>query len=266
MKEERTSKRFATLLKVSYSEPPGLADEHAANLSVGGVFIHTAVDMRPGQRLVFTLSFPGLLEPFEVRGVVRWREPSANKGGPGVGVQLELDQAQRKRVEQIIASLRAVAEFHDTPTEKQSSPLAIETPYRVLLVEDNTFVQEMFSFAVQIFHGKHEGNRSLELYCAESADEALDILQSAPIDLAIVDHFMPGMTGCELVAHMRADEGMRDIAILVVSGGGLDVRDEAMASGADLYLEKPVKRRELVDTIAALAAQRRGFDVDGRDS
>ncbi|MCL4368464.1 MAG: diguanylate cyclase [Actinobacteria bacterium] len=47
---------------------------------------------------------------------------------------------------------------------------------------------------------KHEGH---EVLCASSGAEALEILRRRPVDLVLLDYFMPGMTGGELVAEIR---------------------------------------------------------------
>ena len=70
MKPERS---VEILLKVIYSEPKDLLSDYLTSLGEGGLFINTTVPLEVGDRLAFSISFPGLLRPREFRGVVRWQ-------------------------------------------------------------------------------------------------------------------------------------------------------------------------------------------------
>jgi len=81
---------------------------------------------------------------------------------------------------------------------------------------------------------------------ASGASEALNIMESKRIDLLLTDWAMPGMSGGELIAVVKADERLRDIPTIVLTGHDTDnERDEAKAVGCDRFLVKPVMRDEL---------------------
>lgn len=67
--------------------------------------------------------------------------------------------------------------------------------------------------------------------------------------LAIVDLNMPGMNGWELIEAMRADDDLKHIRILVVSSC-----DPPPIQGADRMLQKPLKLKDLLRTVAELTA------------
>jgi two-component system chemotaxis response regulator CheY len=91
---------------------------------------------------------------------------------------------------------------------------------------------------------------------AEAGDgrEALDALASGPLpDLACIDWNMPVMDGLNFVTHVRADQRLRGITLLMVtteSEYGQIVR--ALAAGAHEYLIKPFTPDALQEKLALL--------------
>ena len=101
-----------------------------------------------------------------------------------------------------------------------------------------------------------DGFRGRTAILATEGREALALLAESSVDLAIVDHFLPGMTGCECVRAIREMEPPdRRTSIIVVSIGGEEIKERAMESGADLFLEKPVLCKELIDTAGMLLSR-----------
>jgi uncharacterized protein (TIGR02266 family) len=245
----RRHNRTEVLLKVAYQDSADLLNDYITNLGAGGMCVHTDLPLAPGQSIAFALSFPGLLEPLQLSGVVRWRRAGGEEPGDDASVGVEFvfpDEAVRQRL------LALLDEIHRR-TEQPPEPVA--EAFRVLLVEDNEFVQQMFQYAVHRFHAER-GGEGIEVYCAATGTEALSLIREQTIDLAIVDHFLPGVTGCELVRHLRADPRTAQIPVLVISVGGDEVRRLAAKCGADLFLDKPVVHKQLVRTIETLVARR----------
>jgi DNA-binding NtrC family response regulator len=107
---------------------------------------------------------------------------------------------------------------------------------------------------------------------AESAEEALPLLESEPIDLGLFDVRLPGMDGLALL--QKARELWRDLPVIVISGHA-ETPDvvEAMRRGAVDFFGKPVDRdrvvvsvrnalarRSLEGKVQALSARERRFD------
>jgi CheY-like chemotaxis protein/nitrogen-specific signal transduction histidine kinase len=81
---------------------------------------------------------------------------------------------------------------------------------------------------------------------ASGPTEALRILGAKQIDLLLTDWSMPEMNGGELIAALKADERLRDIPTIVLTGHDTDnERDAAQAAGCNRFLVKPVMRDEL---------------------
>lgn len=245
MKPER---HVEILLKVIYSEPKDLLSDYLTSLGAGGLFINTTVPLEVGDHIAFSISFPGLLEPREFRGVVRWRR-LVSEGVPeenaGLGVEfLFSGPEQQAELEELLESLRQPA--------GPAAPVERTAPFRVLLVEDNDIIQDLFAYAVRCFHYEHIKAGKLDILRASDGLEALRILEENPVDLAIVDHFLPAMTGSKLIRRIREDPRYASLPILVLSVGDDQVKREALESGADLFLHKPVMNKHLVQTLSTL--------------
>lgn len=79
-------------------------------------------------------------------------------------------------------------------------------------------------------------------------------------DLALVDLVLPRMNGIELVQALRADPAARATPILCISAQVSDqVHRRALGAGADEFLRKPYRRRDLWNAIERAVASRREF-------
>lgn len=117
-------------------------------------------------------------------------------------------------------------------------------PARVFIVEDHDIVRESY---VMLF----ELEPSLEVCGAvASAEEALEQIEAAAPDLAIIDISLPGMSGLELVEILRASRP--ELRMLVVTGHDESRYAEAsVRAGADGFIKKGSADR-ILDAIARL--------------
>ena len=108
--------------------------------------------------------------------------------------------------------------------------------------------------------------KGYEVVTAADGEAAIELLaQEEPVDLALLDVTLPGMSGYDLCRHIRADERTRDIPVVFLTARGLVVdMTEGEAAGSDLYLIKPVLATKLVNMVgmflsndAPLARKRR---------
>jgi DNA-binding NtrC family response regulator len=76
---------------------------------------------------------------------------------------------------------------------------------------------------------------------AGTAEEALELLETATADLVLTDLKMPGMGGMELLRHLK--QKWPDTEVLVMTAfGSIDTAVEAMRCGAYDYITKPIDR------------------------
>ena len=86
---------------------------------------------------------------------------------------------------------------------------------------------------------------------AASGAEGLCLLNDQAIDLILVDIFMPGMDGLELIKRLR--NTCPTSKIIAMSGGTTqwNYLDVATHLGAHATLQKPFSRQELLDVVRA---------------
>ncbi|WP_420863398.1 sigma-54-dependent transcriptional regulator [Algirhabdus cladophorae] len=87
------------------------------------------------------------------------------------------------------------------------------------------------------------------------AREALKAIKSNPPDAMVLDVQMPGMSGLELLAELRAVEAPP--VILISAHGDIPMAVQAMQEGAYTFLEKPYDPRRLLSALTHAAEQHR---------
>ena len=89
---------------------------------------------------------------------------------------------------------------------------------------------------------------------ARDAAQARKVLELFDVDLLVLDVMMPGETGFELTAWLRAQVGRkgRTPIVLLTARGEAGDRIEGLTRGADDYLPKPFEPQELVLRIGAI--------------
>ena len=86
---------------------------------------------------------------------------------------------------------------------------------------------------------------------AQGGLEALETLENGPFDVIITDMRMPRGTGRELIRRVR--EINAALPVIVMMGHNSEKESaEALGSGANAVFRKPLRLRDLRDTLAAL--------------
>jgi CheY-like chemotaxis protein len=99
------------------------------------------------------------------------------------------------------------------------------------------------------------GRRGYVVRTAVNGRAALDEVRRRHPDAVVLDNVMPGMTGGEACAALKADAGTAAIPVVLLSAhaGERDVR-AGLDSGAEEYLTKPFDINELDETLRRLVA------------
>jgi two-component system chemotaxis sensor kinase CheA len=115
---------------------------------------------------------------------------------------------------------------HALPLEARPAP-----EWRVLVVDDSELTRDMLVSLAR--------RTRLRVVEAVNGREALSKMAGSPPDLILTDLDMPIMDGFELIAKVRADPGLRETPVVVLTTRGSDAdKRRAMAAGADAYLVK----------------------------
>ncbi|HSP19564.1 MAG TPA: TIGR02266 family protein [Myxococcaceae bacterium] len=237
--DKRGDPRMPFVLRVNFRDRGDCLDA-TENLSRGGLFVQTAERFTVGQRLELTVGFPGLLAPVALGGEVVWVRPAREDISGGVGIRVA-DEADRRRLDEVLGgrASRAVS----TP----------EGGFRVLLVEDNPLVVEMYSYVLKkLATAELRGKVPLEVHFAADGHAALQALGEDTFHLVLTDLYMPVMDGFALLQKMKKDARLRDIPVIAISGGGREAESRARAEGVEVYLRKPVRFAEVLETVKRL--------------
>ena len=218
--------------------------EVTENLSKGGLFVQTDRVFTAGQEVGLALSFPGLLNPVEVVGTVAWVRAASGEAPAGVGIRVVRDQ-DRQRLGDILSSAA------QTRASDQTAPPA--EGYRVLIVEDNPHIVEMYSYVLKkLASGELAGKVPLEVHFAPDGFAALKLLREGAFHLVMTDLYMPVMDGFQLVERIRQEEALQTIPVIAISAGGKEAQERCLQLGVDIFLRKPVRFVEVLETVKQL--------------
>ncbi len=118
--------------------------------------------------------------------------------------------------------------------------------YNILLLDDETFVQDLFSQFLT--------NEGYNVECVSNGREGLKKLREFDADLVITDIMMPEMDGLEVVREIRKKRV--DLPVIAISGGmrnaAINFVSTAKEFGADAIFEKPVSLSDLLASVKNL--------------
>ena len=113
---------------------------------------------------------------------------------------------------------------------------------RVLVIDDQSDVRTMISIVLRINH--------FEIVEAGTAEAGLQAFEESGFDLAIVDIFLQGSNGSDLIATMR--ERVPDLPVIAISGiTALDFLSKSPELADVVCLQKPFRPNDLIRAIEA---------------
>ncbi|MBR9882687.1 MAG: response regulator [Oceanospirillales bacterium] len=110
---------------------------------------------------------------------------------------------------------------------------------RVLLAEDNMINQRLALSVLQ--------KQKIQASVVENGEQVLQILQTQPFDLILMDLMMPVMDGLEATRHIRQREGQgASIPIIAMTANVMETdRQRCVEAGMDGFIGKPLKVDDL---------------------
>jgi len=119
---------------------------------------------------------------------------------------------------------------------------------RILVIDDQADVRAMIAIVLRVHH--------FELVEADSAAAGLKAFENSNFDVAIVDIFLKGTNGFDLIKMMR--ERSPNLRIVAISGmTALDFVSSSPEFSDVVCLQKPFRANDLVRAIAAANASSR---------
>ena len=136
----------------------------------------------------------------------------------------------------------------DTMKPKEIADSSNEDAYTILVVEDNV---ELLMLMKQLL------SRKYKVETARHGREAVELIEKTELDLIISDVMMPVMDGYELVKYVKNSVGYRHLPIIMLTAKTQETdKMDALTVGADEYMTKPFKMKELLLRIDNMIANR----------
>lgn len=115
---------------------------------------------------------------------------------------------------------------------------------RVLAIDDNKINLKVIDGLLKKF--------GVDVACAMSGKEMLEMIKKEHFDLIFLDHMMPGMDGVETLARAKVQENnlCQDIPVVALTANAVEgAKETYLEAGFDDYLCKPVLVNELQDML-----------------
>jgi signal transduction histidine kinase len=182
-----------------------------------------------------------------VKGIVEMHQGNVQvQSQVGVGSQFIFDlpiQGSKRDANGNI--LPEILEFSE-PVTQSIDPLTDRTgAWTILLAEDNEANSNSISSYLKA--------KDYHIILAKNGLEAIDMAKSQLPDLMLIDIQMPQMDGLEAIRQIRSHEQLTTIPIIALTALAMSGdREKCLSAGANDYLAKPVKLKQLAATIQQL--------------
>ena len=115
---------------------------------------------------------------------------------------------------------------------------------KILVVEDEPDVLKIIDFILK--------KKGYQVITAVDGQEAIEKAREFLPELIILDFFLPLMSGKEVSEHLKADQALRFIPLLLLTASAENIQEKARECRADDYLLKPFEYLELLGKIEKL--------------
>ena len=117
----------------------------------------------------------------------------------------------------------------------------------ILIVEDDADIQQLVSYNLI--------RSGFNVTCADSGEDAMELLHNDRFDCVLLDLMLPGLSGLDVCRQIRKEQGEGDgqppILMLTAKGEEEDIV-AGLESGADDYITKPFSPKVLIARIKAV--------------
>ncbi|MFA7095737.1 MAG: response regulator, partial [Gammaproteobacteria bacterium] len=140
---------------------------------------------------------------------------------------------------------------------EEAQPMSVDSrasDITVMVVDDSITVRKVTARLLE----RHD----MKVLTARDGVDALAVLQEHRPDVVLLDIEMPRMDGYELATHIRNEERLRDLPIIMItSRTGEKHRRRALEIGVNRYLGKPYQEAELLEHIREVVANARAREL-----
>jgi DNA-binding response OmpR family regulator len=120
---------------------------------------------------------------------------------------------------------------------------------KVLIVDDDHALADLIVMLLQL-----DGFQAEAAYAGQQALDAVERDKPAAI---VLDVMMPDVDGFAVLRHVRSDDRLADVAVLMLSARvDEETREQCLAAGADAYITKPAEPQHLTSELRTQLAKR----------
>ena len=118
-------------------------------------------------------------------------------------------------------------------------------PPKVLVCDNEEALRELVRGALEL--------GDYEILEARDGDQSIELARKFEPDLIVLDMMMPGRSGLEVLAELRAEERFAGTPVIMLTARAQAAdREAAMDAGVDRFLPKPFSPLELATTVEEL--------------
>ncbi|MGE5227941.1 MAG: response regulator transcription factor [Planctomycetaceae bacterium] len=112
---------------------------------------------------------------------------------------------------------------------------------RILIVEDHPTMRQAMRLVLE--------GEGFAIEEAADGRTAIEAIRADPPDLVFLDLNIPGASGADVLAAVKADPATSGVRVIVVTATGEEGREAALRMGADEYFTKPFSPIGLLRTV-----------------
>jgi CheY-like chemotaxis protein len=221
-------------LVVDYDSADEFVADYDANLAANLATINTTRSIDVGTIFEVGLAFPGLMQPIVLDAIVQQKLENA--------LTIALLPGGSPKLKAMVERVR------------KRDPLVVAQVLNVLIVEDNKHVCDLVRQGLVGSARREMKDITFNFSTAGDGAEALELLKTRTFDAAIVDVYLPVLDGASMIQLARTSLGLTKLPIITMSAGGEGARTAALKAGATVFLDKPVRLRDVVATMRQLLA------------
>lgn len=230
--ERRASPRVQAVFRVRLAEGESFVSAHAVNVASGGVALRVECEVAVGKAVHLSASLPGISRDLELSGVVRWCDANTGSGGKRdatLGIELEFRDAGQRR--DWLAVVRAL-----TGAVQRRGPPTTETPYRVVVVEDNGVIAQMFDKIISELQAAGADTGYLRVTFETDPSIILETARSEDVDLVIVAPVGDLKATGAFIKRLRGELAFADVPLLATGFADEASGVGAVEAGATMYI------------------------------
>ncbi len=124
-----------------------------------------------------------------------------------------------------------------SPTTKQ-----IDQPQKIVLVDDNPVIRRLYTRLFQ--------KAGFNIITAENGREGYELIMAERPDAAVIDYWLPDITGLDICRQIREDENGSNIMLFLFTADDQDdTKEKALATGVDTVVVKSPDAGEIISIV-----------------